>query len=82
VGEQRRTEQVIVDALVETGTSPLEAVVATAAALGAITAALFEWVGDSGRTLGGIDWRLDGAQPVTVTVPTIDSCPGTVHTNW
>jgi AcrR family transcriptional regulator len=55
----RRTEQVIVDALVETGTARLEAVVATGAALGAITAALFEWVGDSGRTLGElVRWSL------------------------
>lgn len=55
----RRTEQVVVDALVETGTDRLEAVVATSAVLGAITAALFEWVDDPERTLGDIvRWSL------------------------
>lgn len=39
----RRTEQVVVEALVDTGVEPLEARVAAGAALGALTAALLQW---------------------------------------
>jgi AcrR family transcriptional regulator len=47
-----RTEEVIVGALVGTGVDPLEAKVAAGAALGAITAALFDWAeGDPGSSL-------------------------------
>ena len=52
----RRTEQVIVDALVETGTARLEAVVATGAALGAITAALGA-VRQDGHRVGHVHLR-------------------------
>lgn len=48
-----RTEEVIVAALVDTGTSRLEAAVAAGAVLGALTAALFDWATeDSGGSLG------------------------------
>lgn len=40
----RATEQVIVDALTGTGANPLDARVAAGAVLGAVTAALFDWV--------------------------------------
>lgn len=41
-----RTEQVIVDALMATGATALEARVAAGAVLGALTAALFDWAED------------------------------------
>lgn len=48
-----RTEEVIVQALSESGTPSLEAGVAAGAVLGALTAALFHWaVDDSGGPLG------------------------------
>ena len=49
----RRTEEVIVDALTSSGVAPLEAKVAAGAVLGSLTAALFDWAenGDS-DTLG------------------------------
>lgn len=47
------TERAIADALVESGTPRLEAVVAAAAALGALTAALLDWAScDDGGDLG------------------------------
>lgn len=57
----QRTSEVINEALVSTGTDELEAVVATGAVLGAITAALLHWAtDDGGRTLGEIvRWSLD-----------------------
>lgn len=59
----QRTEQVIVDALIETGASRLDAIVATGAVMGAITAALFEWVDDPDRTLGEmVRWSLQMLQ--------------------
>lgn len=49
----RRTEDVIVDALVNTGATPLDARVAAGAVLGALTAALLDWALDeSGHGLG------------------------------
>lgn len=48
-----RTEEVIVAALTETGSSRLEAGVAAGAVLGALTAALFDWaIDESGGSLG------------------------------
>lgn len=48
-----RTEEVIVEALVETGVPRLDASVAAGAVLGALTAALFDWAADdAGDSLG------------------------------
>ena len=48
-----RTEQAIVDALVATGVPRLEAVVAAAATVGALTAALLDWATcDDGTDVG------------------------------
>jgi AcrR family transcriptional regulator len=47
-----RTENVIVEALIASGTPRLEASVAAGAVLGALTAALFDWaLGDAGSSL-------------------------------
>lgn len=47
-----RTETVIAEALIESGTAPFEARVAGGAVLGALTAALFDWgTGDDGGSL-------------------------------
>lgn len=49
----RRTEELIVTALTETGVDSLEARVAAGAVLGALTAALFDWAdNEDGETLG------------------------------
>jgi len=48
-----RTEQVIADALTQTGAPPLESQIAAGAVLGALTAALFAWAeGDDSDSLG------------------------------
>ena len=48
----RRTEEVIVAALTETGTPRFEAAVATGAVLGALTAALLDWAERDSDSLG------------------------------
>jgi AcrR family transcriptional regulator len=48
----RRTEEVIVAALIETGTPRFEAAVATGAVLGALTAALLDWAESGNDSLG------------------------------
>lgn len=49
----RRTEEVIVEALTSTGTPPLDARVAAGAVMGALTAALLDWAeATDGDTLG------------------------------
>lgn len=50
----RRTEEVLIRALTETGTPPFEATIAAGAVIGALTAALFDWVGQRDDTLGGM----------------------------
>jgi AcrR family transcriptional regulator len=64
-----RTEEVIVDSLIETGTPRLEASVAAGAVLGALTAALFDWArDDSGETLGQrIELALSVMAPAKMT---------------
>ena len=64
-----RTEQAIVEALVATGTPRLEAVVAAAATVGALTAALLDWAScDDGTDVGDrILAALDLLAPAAVT---------------
>ncbi|MPZ54057.1 MAG: TetR family transcriptional regulator [Acidimicrobiia bacterium] len=50
----RGTEEVLVAALTETGTPRFEATIAAGAVLGALTAALFDWVEFPGDALGGL----------------------------
>lgn len=49
----RRTEEVLISALTETGTPRFEATIAAGAIMGALTAALFDWAERRGDTLGG-----------------------------
>lgn len=60
-----RTETIVVDALVDSGTAPFEAKVAVGAVLGALTSALFDWAtDDAGESLGDrLRRALDQLQP-------------------
>jgi AcrR family transcriptional regulator len=50
----RRTEEVIIGALTDTGTPRFEAAIAAGAVLGALTAALFDWAEGDSDSLGDL----------------------------
>lgn len=50
----QRTEEVIIEALTASGTGRFEAAIAAGAVMGALTAALFDWVERSDATLGDL----------------------------